>query len=363
VRITIDLSVLELPATGVAKVVSGLYGAIAERFPDIGLHGIHRRQLASTLPAGVKDEWIGRYLTPGLWRRLAVPIAAHRPGNDVIHFPWNGGVPKLRPGVCVVTTLHDVLPLTISGYFASGEAKEHYRRQRQSDIDRSTLVVTDSEFSKQEIMRHLRVRREPVVIPCATSIANFTETGVPAGKKYFLYVGGLDPRKSVDSLLRVFYGLSAGGALTSTLVVTGSRRHAPAALLSLLDEGLHRGCVELAGYVDDRALARLYAGAVALVYPSQYEGFGMPPLEAMTIGCPVITSRMTSIPEVCGDAALYVDPWSEQGLAEALRRLEQDADLRQRLSTRGRIRASAFSWGRAADAFVQALRDCSADIM
>ncbi len=356
------MSVLELPATGVAKVVSGLYGAVAERFPEIRLHGIHRRRLASRLPSGVQDKWIGRYMGPGLWRRLAVPIAARHPGNDVIHFPWNGGVPKLSPGVRVVTTMHDVLPLTIPGYFASGEAKERYRRLRQSDIDRSTLVVTDSEFSKQEIMRHLRVRREPVVIPCATSIADFAEAGGAAEKRYFLYVGGLDPRKSVDSLLRVFSSLFAGGNISSTLVVTGSRRHAPPALLSLLDEGLRRGCVEYAGYVDDRALARLYTGALALVYPSRYEGFGMPPLEAMTIGCPVITSRMTSIPEVCGDAALYIDPWSERGLAEALQRFEHDTDLQERLRREGRIRAASFSWGKAAAAFVRALRECHADM-
>jgi glycosyltransferase involved in cell wall biosynthesis len=84
----------------------------------------------------------------------------------------------------------------------------------------------------------------------------------------------------------------------------------------------------------------------------------MPPLEAMTIGCPVIASRKSSIPEVCGDAALYVDPWSEQGLAEALQLLERDGDLRGRFGRAGRTRAAAFSWGRAAEAFVRVLREC-----
>jgi glycosyltransferase involved in cell wall biosynthesis len=172
-------------------------------------------------------------------------------------------------------------------------------------------------------------------------------------------VGGLDPRKSVDSLLRVFYRLSAEGALRAKLVVAGGTRHAPPALLALLNEGVERGCVELPGYVDDRALAALYAGAIALVYPSPFEGFGLPPLEAMTIGCPVITCRTTSIPEVCGDAALYVDPWSDQGLAEVLKIFESDGDIRQRFGNAGRGRAAAFSWGRSAEMFVQALHRCT----
>jgi glycosyltransferase involved in cell wall biosynthesis len=356
-KILIDLSVLEMPATGVARVVTGLYKSVAEGYPGILLHGVHRRRLVSDSPAGVRSERIGRYLTAGLWRRFAIPFAARRSGGAFLHFPWNGGVPSLPPAVRVITTMHDVLPLTIPGYFSSDELENRYRQQRQADMDRSTLVVTDSEFSKREIMRHLRVRREPVVIPCATSIAEFAPEPEPVEKKYFLYVGGLDPRKSVDSLLRVFYRLFADGALRSRLVVTGSSRHAPRALVALLDEGLRRGCVELTGYVDDRELARLYAGAIALVYPSQYEGFGMPPIEAMTIGCPVIASRRSSIPEVCGDAALYVDPWSEQGLSEALQILEEDGDLRERFGRDGRTRAAAFSWGRAAESFVRVLRE------
>jgi len=358
-KILIDFSVLELPATGVAKVVTGLYGGVARDFPGISLEGVHRRRLLSDPPAGVRRERIGRYLTARLWRRYALPLAARRARDAFLHFPWNGGVPDLPRSVRVITTLHDVLPLTIPGYFSSSEAEDHYRRHRQRDIDLSALVVTDSEFSKREIMRHLRVRREPVVIPCATSIADVAPGPGPGGRSYFLYVGGLDPRKSVDSLLRVFYQLSADGALRSRLIVTGSSRHAPPPLLALLNEGLHRGCVELAGYVDDRALAGLYAGALALVYPSRYEGFGMPPLEAMTIGCPVIATRSTSIPEVCGDAAYYVDPWSERGLAEALRVFEQDGDLRMRFGRDGMRRAAAFSWRRAAETFVHVLEECA----
>lgn len=358
-KILVDLSVLEMPATGVARVVTGLYRNIAETFPGVTLYGFHRRALVSHPPEGLRSVRIGRFLPAALWRRVAIPIASMRRRSAFVHFPWNGGVPELPRGIRVVTTLHDVLPLTIPGYFSGTEEERLYRRRRQADIDRSTLVVTDSEYSKREIMRHFRAGREPVVIPCATSIADFAPGPEKHEKEYFLYVGGLDPRKSVDSLLRVFCRLAAEGALRSSLVVAGSTRHAPAPLLKLIEEGVRRGCVDLTGYVDDPALARLYAGALALVYPSRYEGFGLPPLEAMTLGCPVITVRATSIPEVCGDAVYYVEPWSEQGLGDALRVFERDRDLRVRFGDAGKKRAALFSWGRAAEMFVRALGECT----
>ena len=361
-KILVDLTVLELPATGIARVVTGLYQSIALGFRGMELHGVHRRKLVASPPEGVSTRRVGRVLTAELWRRYALPLAARRAGGAIIHFPWNGGVPKLPSTTRVVTTLHDVLPLTIPGYFASVEEETLYRMHRQTDIDRSTLVVTDSEYSKHEIVRHFRVTREPVVIPCATTIAGLSPEPFVAEKEYFLYVGGLDPRKAVDDLLRVFSTLSQEGALRGKLVVAGSVRYAPPPLVALLKKSVDQGCVTVSGYVDDPTLAGLYAGAIALVYPSPYEGFGLPPLEAMAIGCPVITRRETSIPEVCGDAAYYVDPWSDTGLAEALRVFERDGDLRARLGAAGKIRARAFSWERSADAFVGGLRNCISDL-
>lgn len=355
-QILIDLTVLELPATGVAKVLTGLYSAVATGYPDIAVAGIHRRHLVTLPPPGVRIEQLGRGLPAKLWRRVVIPYASRISHGAIVHFPWNGGVPPLPPDRRVITTLHDVLPLTIPGFFPSEDLAESYRRNRQRDADRSSVVVTDSEFSKREIIKHLCLAREPVVIPCATSIGELAPGVIPTKQEYFLYVGGLDRRKSVDSLLRVFFRLKTEGVLRSTLVVTGSTRHAPPELATMLDEGKRRGCVELAGYVDDRELARLYAGALALVYPSQYEGFGMPPLEAMTMGCPVIAPRASSLPEVCANAAYYIDPWSDLGLGEALLKIESDPALRVRLGNEGRRRAAAFSWARAAEAFVHVLQ-------
>lgn len=356
-KILVDLSVMELPATGIAKVVSGLYRAVAVRRPDVETRGLHRRPLLSSAPPSMHTERIAAFLPPSLWRLIAIPRAARHQRDAFIHFPWNGGVPHLPQGTRIVTTLHDVLPLLIPGFFAREEEERKYRRQRQKDLDRSEVVVTDSEFSKQEIMRNFRVERAPIVIPCATDIGAHPKEAHQAEYPYFLYAGGLDPRKSVDTLLSVFLRLATDGDLHSRLIVTGSRRHAPESLARLLDEGVRSGHVDDRGYVTDQELARLYAGALALVYPSRYEGFGMPPLEAMTLGCPVITCRTTSLPEVCGEAAYYVEPGDRRSLARAFTLIETDPLLRQRLSFEGRKRSALFSWDGAAAAFLKALTE------
>ena len=354
-NIIVDLSVLELPATGIAKVITGLYRAVAAQRPDILLRGIHRRPLASALPPSIRTDRVSSLLTPGLWRRFGIRRALRHSIDSVLHFPWNGQVPLLPREMRVVTTMHDVLPLTIPGYFAREDLAHAYQRERQADIDRSSVVITDSEFSKREITRHLRVEREPIVIPCGTDIGTYAATAAKPGYPYFLYVGGLDPRKSVDMLLRVFVRLASERMLDSKLIVTGSRRHAPASITTLLDDGVRRGHILYRGYVDDDELANLYAGALGLVYPSRYEGFGMPPLEAMTLGCPVITCREASIPEVCGEAAYYVTPADERSLTTALTTIERDPAMRLRLASEGRARAAKFSWDRAAKKFLDVL--------
>ena len=299
-KIVVDLTVLELPATGIAKVIQGLYDALAAADSGLEVLGIHRRRLLSAVPPDIHHRRVARFLPPSVWRSRIFARTARRNTPAIIHFPWNGKVPQLPAKIPVATTLHDVLPLLIPGYFASERDERNYRRNRQNDIDRTHLLMTDSEFSRQQILKHFRLHREPIVITCATRIGTVPLPEKRDGAPFFLYVGGLDPRKSVDLLLRVYFRLRADGGTRTPLVITGSRRHAPPQLQLLLNEGIQKGWVEYLGYVNEPTLARLYTEAIALVYPSRYEGFGMPPLEAMSLGCPVIACRSTSVPEVCG---------------------------------------------------------------
>ena len=139
------------------------------------------------------------------------------------------------------------------------------------------------------------------------------------------------------------------------MVLTGTPRYYSDAFRTLINTGKELGIVREAGYVDEHMLVDLLRRALALVYPSRFEGFGLPPLEAMTAGCPVITTRHTSLPEVCGDAVLYVEPDDHAEFGNALIAVEQNAGLREDLRARGYKQSKTFSWDHAATMFLDAI--------
>jgi glycosyltransferase involved in cell wall biosynthesis len=169
--------------------------------------------------------------------------------------------------------------------------------------------------------------------------------GLPA--RYLLYVGTLEPRKNLTRLLRVWAPLRRSGDVPP-LVLIGARGWLIDDFFAALARSDVREDVILPGYIADADLPAVYGGATAFVFPSLYEGFGLPPLEAMACGTPVACSNTSSMPEVVGDAAVIFDPRDEGAMTEALRQLAADADLRAELRARGLRRAAEFSWARAA---------------
>jgi glycosyltransferase involved in cell wall biosynthesis len=140
------------------------------------------------------------------------------------------------------------------------------------------------------------------------------------------------------------------------LVLVGSRnRRIAPGFDADVEAGVREGALIEKGYVSDEQLRHLTLNAIALIYPSHYEGFGLPLLEAMVLGCPIISSNSSSMPEVCGDAALYVTPGDEAGLAEAIIRMENDSDLRSALPQRGFVQAAKFSWDLSARKYLNIL--------
>jgi glycosyltransferase involved in cell wall biosynthesis len=165
---------------------------------------------------------------------------------------------------------------------------------------------------------------------------------------YLLYLGGIEPRKNLPRLVSAFAGLPA--TIRPTLVIAGGgvewNPEGPAVLRSALRNipEQARSKVILTGYLAERDKVALLGGADALVYPSRYEGFGLPVLEAMACGTPVLTSNVSALPEIAGDAAVLVDPENVRAIAEGIERLVTDEELRERLRVRGLARAAAFSW-------------------
>lgn len=356
-RLLVEASVLHHPGAGMARVLTGLYGTLARIAPGVQTRLLHRSPLQTPAPEGVRATRGLPFLTPRAWHDWAVPLAAL--SADAVHFPANGNIPRLWKRVPVITTLHDVLPLTIPGFFTSGLEERKYRERVRRDLERTDLLITDSLFSKSEILRHFSPRSEPEVLyPGVTLSSDGTDrAAVPAlNAGYFLYAGGYHPRKGLPDLTRLFCQLRREGAITARLLIVGEPRFISKDFDRQMDEARQAGWVEERGHVGDAVLANLYRGALALLYPSRFEGFGLPPLEAMNLGCPVLTTRGTSLPEVCGEGALFAEPDSP-AFAEAIVALETRPDLRRDLREQGLSRARYFSWEKSARQFLALLEN------
>jgi glycosyltransferase involved in cell wall biosynthesis len=355
VRMVFDASVLEMPFTGIAKTSLLLYKECLAQLPGLTVTGVHRKAVAGEVPAGVALARGGGLFSAGLWRSYYLPRQVKRQKATVAHFPWSGGVPDGLRDCCVVTTIHDVLPLEMPGGFKHPRDEKRYRQDKQRDIDRSHVLFTDSEYSKRQLRRHFALRSEPIVNYFGPTLEGDGK-GVPAGDTaalpYLLYLGGYDRRKGILELLEVYLELRRQGKLRCPLLLVGKSHYFSEELRRLILAGTESGHVRELGYVPDRELVTLLQGALALVYPSRYEGFGLPPLEAMHVGCPVITTARTSIPEVCGDAALYIDPGAGAEFGEALVAVENDAALRAGLREAGFRQARKFTWEKAATTFL-----------
>jgi glycosyltransferase involved in cell wall biosynthesis len=175
---------------------------------------------------------------------------------------------------------------------------------------------------------------------------------VTPGSRYLLSMGCTKPNKDLPTLLSAF-GLVAQRVPDLELLLVGAPNDA---YLQTYADASYRSRVHFTGRVLDSELRALYAGAAAFAFPSRYEGFGLPPLEAMSMGAPVVVARAASLPEVVGDAALLVEAGDAEALAAAMQRLIEDAPLRERLIAAGHQRASEFSWARTAELTVEAYR-------
>jgi glycosyltransferase involved in cell wall biosynthesis len=262
--------------------------------------------------------------------------------TDVSWHPWNGTFFRSR-SVKRVATIHDCVPFAFPQRGRAARKRQQEPFLRSAGADR---ILTDSEFSRGEIVRYLQVDTSRVtVIPLAAD-PRFTP-GVPVHlpealreRPYILTVGADDPRKNLELLAAAHRAAFPEG---DVLLVCVSQ-HAPQGALLMRD-------------VRFDLLRDLYRGALAYAIPSLYEGFGIPPIEAMRCGAPVVSARAASLPEVCGDAALYVDePSSIQAWAAALKRIAGDGPLRVALRQRGDVRGREFSWKRTAEETLAVLR-------
>lgn len=355
-RVAVDLVFFTGRKGGTESYARGLYPALA-RHTDLRFVGLGGRALAADPPDWFPGEIVSlpvdgeNRLAWAAAVTLAVAPRARQLGADLLHCPSNfGPLARLLP---TVVTMHDVLPLRHPEWVPDRRSAG-VRALIRGTARAASRIITDSQASAADLTALLGVPATDLdVIPLGIELPDDEQVAGPAaGRPYLLAGGNRLPHKNFDRLLRAWALIPP--AERPRLVITGSHGADPLAA-SVHQLGLAAD-VELRGWVSADKLAQLYRGASGYVFPSLFEGFGLPVLEAMAHGCPVISSDLPVLREVGGGDAVYVDARDPAAIAAAVRALLADAPTRARLGATGRRRAAGFTWQRTADATAEVFR-------
>jgi glycosyltransferase involved in cell wall biosynthesis len=310
--------------------------------------GIYSRNLLCGLAQGHPEARFDLYYRPHRflrsWRE-PLPRNAHRrllagpffSSPDLFH-GLNQRLPHARLRRTVVT-FHDLFVL--SGEYSTAAFRARFAAQARDAAERADLLIAVSEFTKSQVTGLLGVASSRMrVIHHGVRALPLPEA---ARENVILCVGAIQKRKNLSRLVAAFEGLQSDW----TLVLAGSPGFGAAEIDAQIQASSARRRIQVTGYINDQELARWYARASIFAFPSLDEGFGIPVIEAMAAGLPVITSNRSALAEVAGAAALLVDPERTDAIAEALQQLIENPGLRQELTKRGRDRAAWFSWERA----------------
>ena len=286
---------------------------------------------------------------------IHVPWVLLRERPDVFHAPHYVLPPAIR---CrSVVTIHDTIHLTFPQYLPNKLAYAYARASMWAAAHRSHRILTVSEASKRDILRFFPVPPEKVVVVHNAIDERFSREPRPEDvervrerfqlqQRFVLYVGNIKPHKNLERLIEAFHNLRRGDHDDLKLLIIGDQiSKYPGLRRAVHLHKLHKH-VRFLGYLPDETLAILYRLASVFVFPSLYEGFGLPPLEAMASGTPVVTSNVSSLPEVTGDAAVLVDPYDVGAIESGIRRVLTEPALAAEMRRKGLLRAREFSWER-----------------
>jgi glycosyltransferase involved in cell wall biosynthesis len=296
------------------------------------------------------------------WEQLLAPLLLRQSGAQLFH-GVHSVVPFASP-VPSVVTVHDLAFIRFSQTFRAYN-RAYLDLATRLSVRRAARVLVVSEHTKREVVGILGVPEERVVVTPNAARAHFrppepqrlaafrAKKGLP--ERFVLYVGTLEPRKNLPTLLEAYAEVARRH--DAPLIVGGGKGWLYDAVFQRLEELGLREQVRFVGYIEEEELPLWYAAATVFVFPSIYEGFGMPPLEAMACGTPVITSNSSSLPEVVGDAGLMAPPDEPAAFAAAIDRVLSDAGLRQELRERGLAQAARFTWRTTAERTLAAYED------
>ncbi|WP_117017282.1 glycosyltransferase family 4 protein [Aeribacillus pallidus] len=289
----------------------------------------------------IKIKKVG-YFTGHLWEQLVLPFYSRK--GLLVNLCNTGPLVKNKQ----IVTIHDAAVYSKPKGFTKLFVYWYKFLFKILSIV-APRIVTVSEFSRKELICYCKIRKNKIKVVSEgwqhiqrinADLDIFQKHNI-SPKKYILAVSSLNPNKNFQGIVKAIESL---GDIGTDIVIAGGTN--PKIFSSFNDSSPNS--VKYIGYVTDEELKALYEEAIGFIYPSLYEGFGLPPLEAMACGCPVIVSNVASLPEVCGDAALYVDPYNPEDIAEKMKLLLSDDKLREELRRKGLERAKMFSWEKCA---------------
>jgi alpha-1,3-rhamnosyl/mannosyltransferase len=344
-RVAFDMTGVELDAGGSARAIVALRDELEGR-NDVDVLALAHQGRQPTRGWRRVLRGLHREL---LYMPLQLPRRAAHAGADLLHCPV--GVASMRSRVPLVVTVNDVMALEHPDWFTRANALQQ-RLVLPRALGAAANVIVPSDYTRERLLAQCDVdpwRVEvvpygvgPAFAPGAADSAALERLGVKG--PYVLTVGTLQPRKNLPAAVAAFERATAEG-FPHTLVVAGARGWRDTAVAGMLQHPR----IRVVGKVADEQLVELYRGADCLVFPSLYEGFGFPVLEAMACGTPVVCANRTSLPEIAGDAAVLVDPDDSAAFAAALAEVLSSSERREELAAAGLARAREVSWRRCAD--------------
>ncbi len=348
-RIGFDATPLLVTRAGIGKYTHALLSALGEVAPDYDFWLYANRPIPAD-PALTYAHHAQTYFPRSrwLWEQTILPGTIQRDGVRLFHFPNNSA--PLFTRVPYVVTIHDA-SLFLHRQYHPWRRIAALRLLMPIVARRAVKIVTDSHYARRELQQVLNLPAERFEVIYLAAGKEFRPIVTPKTnqyqlpEKFVLYVGTLEPRKNLQRLLEAFAQLRRCSEHRQTkLVIVGANGWRMPDFERQIDAlDLRDGIVRL-GYVPDADLPMIYSLAMCLAFPSLHEGFGIPPLEAMSCGIPVLTSHNSAMSEICADAAHYVDPMSNASIQEGLHLLLCNSQLRDRLRERGFGRAREFTW-------------------
>ena len=304
---------------------------------------------------------LGRFI----WHQLHLPMNLSRENASILYSTVPEGM--LLPVCPQIITIYDILPILFPQVYP--RLRYYFQHVLPYLIEKSKAIVTISESTKQDIQKYYDIGDKPIYIayPSYRKDVFHFQGGTRASElkntynldEFILAVGETRPYKNTRKLIQAFARLNIDSL---KLVVVGKISKIDPSLIELPKELKIADRVIFIGEVDDEELAALYRRSKAFIFPSLYEGFGIPPLEAMACGCPVVVSQVASLPEVCGDAAYYVNPEDVDDISAGIDRIINDEDLRQKLVERGWERVKKFDYRKTVDRLLEIIYSIQPDI-